>query len=87
MKKFFAMILVAVMVIGMLAGCAPLVRPRHSPPKGTEGSKQTEAPKETQGDTQGAEPPADADPLRDWILEEDTSISGTVNFWVPFKGN
>ena len=87
MKKFFAMILVAVMVIGMLAGCGPTGQNETYPPKGTDGSKQTEASKDTQGDTQGAEPPADADPLRDWILEEDTSISGTVNFWVPFKGN
>ena len=77
MKKLLALLLALVMVLSM-AACGA------SEPEATEAPK-VETPVENP--TNPPEDPAEeVDPLTGWIFEEDTSISGTVRFWIPFKG-
>ena len=59
----------------------PTTEATEAPEPTTEATEATKAEPET---TAAAEPAA-AD-ITSWILEDDTSISGTVNFWIPFKG-
>lgn len=79
MKKLIALLLALVMVLS-LAAC------------GAKEPEATEAPKvDTSVDTPATPdateaPQEEVDPLTGWIFEEDTSISGTVRFWIPFKG-
>ncbi|MBQ4563608.1 MAG: extracellular solute-binding protein [Lachnospiraceae bacterium] len=71
MKKLIALLLVAILCLGTLAGCG-----------GGKDDKTTAAGNEGGSQASGLE-----DPLHDWILEEDTSISGKVRWGMPFKGN
>ena len=54
MKKLIALLLAAIMVLGLVA-CGPAGQTESQPPKGTEGSKQSDPPKQTDSQT---EPPA-----------------------------
>lgn len=76
MKKSIAMLLALVMVLSM-AACGA------SEPEAPETPTKVENPTESNTPTA---PQEEADPLTGWIFEEDTSISGTVRFWIPFKG-
>ena len=76
MKKLIAMLLALVMVLSMAACGASEPEPPETPTK-------VEDPTESNTPTA---PQEEADPLTGWIFEEDTSISGTVRFWIPFKG-
>lgn len=83
MKRLLALMLSVLMLALPLAGCAGT-----DAPKTTEPPKTTAAPAATDA-TQAAQPtdaaPAEGD-LTSWIINEDTSISGKVRFWIPFKG-
>lgn len=77
MKKLIALLLAVMMAVSMFAAC------------GNSEPEETQAP-EVQNTESGETTPVsesqeEADPLTGWIME-DTSISGTVRFWVPFKG-
>ena len=86
MKKIIALLLVLTMVFA-LAACA------KSPAQTTPAD---ETPADTTGDTaqSDAQTPADETPAAPatsddpnaWIIG-DTSLSGTVRFWIPFKGD
>ena len=78
LKRVMALMLAGVMVLSM-AACGG---------KGKEnnGGNSTNNPgNEDNKNPNGAGSNVDSDPLTDWILEEDTSISGTVRWWMPFK--
>lgn len=80
MKKcLFALFLALAMVFALCAcggGDNSAAAPAASSPAPAETETGTDAPAETGGD-----------PLTDWILEDDPeSITGTVRFWIPFKG-
>lgn len=80
MKKLIALLLTVCMLMTMLAACD------NSEPTGAPTAAPTEAP--TASPTEApTEAPDDGSVDTSWILEEDTSMSGEVNFWIPFKGN
>ncbi|MBQ8814912.1 MAG: extracellular solute-binding protein [Lachnospiraceae bacterium] len=85
MRKLIALLLAACML--MLTGCSQ-TGPAQTEAPTKAPAEATKAP-ETSAPTSGAETPTDApdDGALDtsWILE-DTNMSGTVNFWIPFKG-
>ena len=84
MKKLIALLLAAIMVMSMFAACADTGSNQTDPPKTTSGSNDTTtAPKDDTTTT----PVESGEVSTDWILEEDTSMSGVVNFWIPFKEN
>ena len=82
-RRILALILVLVMVLGLCAcgekddGKTPDNNP--SPPAGDNNVQ----PPADGGDSQGGDP----SDITAWILEPDTSISGTVRWWMPFKGS
>ena len=87
MKKLIAMLLVAVMALSLFAACNK--NPDPTDPPATD-AKPTNAP--TEAVTEATKAPAedssdDAAVDTSWILEADTNMEGTVNFWVPFKEN
>ena len=82
MKKLIALLLVAVMAIGLFAACGKTpveTTPKDTTPKDTTPS--TTAPKDT---TPATTQPAELD--TDWIWEDKT-LSGEITFAIPFKGN
>lgn len=81
MKKILALMLAVIMVASAFAGCAQ--KPAEPVEPSTE---KQETPAET---TAATEAPTEAGPadITSWILEDDTNMSGVVNFWIPFKGN
>lgn len=74
MKKLVALLLVLTMMLSMTA-CGK--SGTETKPAETEAAAQTPA-------VQPAVKDANADPNA-WIINEDTSISGTVRWWMPFK--
>lgn len=73
MKRITALFLTLVMALS-LAACSKTETPSTStsaPAASTPASSTATQPKEYS--------------LTDWIMEEDTSISGTVRWWMPFK--
>jgi len=76
MKKIVALLLVAVMALGMFAACAKTPDPTAPP-------AAPAAPAES-ADTPAPEAPKSDDPTA-WIWE-DKNMSGKVNFYIPFKG-
>ena len=84
MKKLLAMLLVLAMVLSM-AACGTTAPDPTDPPKATDPAKtpdQTTAP--TEDDKR-----VDVEELNtSWIVDEDpTAVTGTVNFYIPFKGS
>ena len=82
MKKLIALLLVAVMAIGLFAACGKTpveTTPKDTTPKDTTPS--TTAPKDT---TPATTQPAELN--TDWIWEDKT-MSGEVTFAIPFKGS
>lgn len=80
MKKFVAMLLLVAMIFTLAAcGNKPAETPAADSDKASEPSEST-APAET------AEPDKEEADITSWIINEDTSISGTVRWWMPFKG-
>ena len=84
MKKLLALLLALVMVVSM-AACGA------SAPEATEAPK-TEAPAETPATPEAPveeEKRVDVEEMNtSWIVDEDpTAVTGTVNFYIPFKGS
>ena len=84
MKKLLALLLALVMILSM-AACGTSAPDPTDPPKDTTPAKDpstTEAPTEDQKRV-------DVEELdTSWIIDEDpTAVSGTVNFYIPFKGS
>ena len=84
MKKLLALLLVLAMVLSM-AACGKTAPDPTDPPKATDPVKtpdQTTAP--TEDDKR-----VDVEELdTSWIVDEDpTAVTGTVNFYIPFKGS
>lgn len=78
MKKIIALLLVAVMALGMFAACAKTPDPTDPP---AAAPADTAKPADTPvSDT------AESDDPNAWIWE-DRTMSGKVNFYMPFKGN
>ena len=82
MKKILALMLAVIMVAAVFAGCGQ----KSADP--TEAPKTTQVPETTAATEAATEAAPEADPsdITSWILEEDTNMSGVVNFWIPFKG-
>ena len=84
MKKLLALLLVLAMVLSM-AACGTTAPDPTDPPKATDPVKtpdQTTAP--TEDDKR-----VDVEEMdTSWIVDEDpTAVTGTVNFYIPFKGS
>ena len=84
MKKLLALLLVLAMVLSM-AACGTTAPDPTDPPKATDPVKtpdQTTAP--TEDDKR-----VDVEELNtSWIVDEDpAAVTGTVNFYIPFKGS
>lgn len=88
MKKFVALVLALVMVLGLCA-CggdgdsdkAPGTTPDTPPVADNQASGKEDS-------TPDAAPSADPGDITSWILEDDpASITGTVRWWMPFKGS
>ena len=84
MKKLLALLLVLAMVLSM-AACGTTAPDPTDPPKATDPAKtpdQTTAP--TEDDKR-----VDVEEMdTSWIVDEDpTAVTGTVNFYIPFKGS
>ena len=84
MKKLLALLLVLAMVLSM-AACGKTAPDPTDPPKATDPAKtpdQTTAP--TEDDKR-----VDVEEMdTSWIVDEDpTAVTGTVNFYIPFKGS
>ena len=84
MKKLLALLLVLAMVLSM-AACGTTKPDPTDPPKATDPNKtpdQTTPP--TEDDKR-----VDVEELdTSWIVDEDpTAVTGTVNFYIPFKGS
>ena len=84
MKKLLALLLVAAMALTMFAACNNTT-PDPTDAKPTD-AKSTEATP-TEGNSTEATKADDGAVDTSWILEEDTNMSGEVNFWIPFKGS
>jgi multiple sugar transport system substrate-binding protein len=80
MKKLTVLLLALAMLI-CVAGCGSnSANPPASSAPSAEATEPTEA---------ASSPDSSAEPQEDiysWIINEDTSISGTVRFWIPFAG-
>ena len=81
MKKLIALLLALVMVLSMVA-CGASTPDPTDPPK-------TDDPVVTPDPTEEDDNRVDVDELNtSWIIDEDpTAVSGTVNFYIPFKGS
>ena len=95
MKKQIAAIMSAVMMAGLLGGCgggnkaAPETTKAAETTKAEESAKTEESAKGEEGtkETESGAKQADPGDIESWILEDDTNMSGTVRFWMPFKGD
>lgn len=85
MKKLLALLLALVMILSM-AACGTSEPDPTDPPKDTAPG---ENPTETQGSQEsGDEGQEEASLNTSWIFAEDpASVTGTVNFYIPFKGS
>ncbi len=77
MKRFIALLLVAIMALSLFAACGETNTPPASNPPAQD-------PAPSQGGEENKDP---VDPLTGWIFEDDLNMSGEVNFWIPFKGS
>ena len=84
MKKLLALLLVFAMVLSM-AACGTTKPDPTDPPKATDPNK---TPGQTTPTTED-DKRVDVEELdTSWIIDEDpTAVSGTVNFYIPFKGS
>ena len=84
MKKLLALLLVLAMVLSM-AACGTTKPDPTDPPKATDPNK---TPGQTTPTTED-DKRVDVEELdTSWIVDEDpTAVSGTVNFYIPFKGS
>ena len=81
MKKMIALILVAVMAVSVFVACGKTPDPTDPP-------ETTTKPADTIPDTTASGGTTASGELdTSWILEDDTNMTGTVNFWIPFKEN
>ena len=79
MKKLTAILLLAAMILSLAAcGSKPAEEPKPEQPTANQPVAETPAANEEKK-------PADPSDITSWILGDDTSISGTVRWWMPFK--
>ena len=83
-KRALALVLALVMILSF-AACGKQAESTNTPadaPKATEGPKENET-------ANGAAAEAEKEyALGSWVVADDpASISGTVRFWIPFKGS
>ena len=83
-KKIMSVLLSTAMVASMLAGCGSTTDEETS--DATVAATKAAAQESAVAEEGGSETTGDGD-LTSWILEDDTNMSGKVNFWIPFKGN
>ncbi|NMA67343.1 MAG: carbohydrate ABC transporter substrate-binding protein [Clostridiaceae bacterium] len=76
-RKILSVLLVATILLGITACGNKSTTPTPTPSESTS----TGTPSETTPDTD--KEPGD---IYSWVFEEDRNISGTVRFWIPFKG-
>ena len=83
MKKLIAMLLALVMVLSMVA-CGTTTPDPTDPPKVEDPTSAPEATDPTEDEKR-----VDVEELdTSWIIDEDpAAVSGTVNFYIPFKGS
>lgn len=85
MKKWIASTLALVMAGSALAGCGSSSKEETKPAAETTTAAagqetkggETAAGQESSGGAEGD--------ITSWILEDDTSIAGEVNFWIPLR--
>ena len=88
-KRMLALLLALVMVLGL---CACGGNDGNKTPSNDNKTPATDDKAPSSDDKSSdpastpATPSADPNDITSWILEDDTSISGTVRFWIPFKG-
>ena len=84
MKKLLALLLVLAMVLSM-AACGTTAPDPTDPPKATDPVK---TPDQTTAPTEDDKRVDVEDMDTSWIVDEDpTAVTGTVNFYIPFKGS
>ena len=86
MKKRVLALLLALSMALALAACGGnpgAETPAPSAPAASPSAPASTAPAPVESPASTA--PAAGD-ITSWILEEDTGMSGTVRFWIPFKG-
>ena len=91
MKKLIASTLALAMVGTMLTGCGSSAKEETKPAETTTAApaagSETKGEETKSNDTQAPSGESKDGDITSWILEDDTSISGEVNFWIPFKGS
>lgn len=81
MKKLLSLLLAILMLFTICVGCSSSDLGDDNTTDSAGGTTDTAEATETPATT------ADEADIYSWILEDDTSISGTVRFWMPFKGD
>ncbi len=86
MKKLIALLLALVMVLSMAACGASEPAPTDPPKQETPATPDAPATPETPVEEENR---VDVDEMdTSWIIDEDpTAVTGTVNFYIPFKGS
>lgn len=92
LKKMIALSLSAVMTVsGMLTACSSAHKEESKSATEAQTDAKAEltaaAEKQKDGESTSASETTDTGDITSWILEDDTNMSGEVNFWIPFKGN
>lgn len=82
MKKVISSLLAIAMIVTMFAGC--------SSPAPSSSRAETSGPAQSaeSGEPSSSEAPSGSEPAsgEPKLIEDDTTLSGTVRFWIPFKG-
>lgn len=89
MKKLIALLLAAVMLFA-LAACSETAqtetKPAETKPTAAAPAEEKVKPADSKQEAEAVDPEAKSEDDASWIIAEDTSISGKVRFWSPFKG-
>ena len=84
MKKLLALLLALVMILSM-AACGTSAPDPTDPPKDTAPAQD---PTTTEAPTEDEKRVDESEMDTSWIIDEDpASVTGTVNFYIPFKGS
>ena len=87
-KRMLTLTLALAMLLALCACGGGDKTPDNTPaPTPSVDTEPNPAPADVPG-TEPAVPDTPSDPLTGWILADDpASVTGTVRFWIPFKGN